>query len=221
MRPRHLISLAFVVVLVAMGVWSFYGNVLNPHASGDPMEGMAMSDDGGGSPSGDTAPNITTTSAGGSPSAIPADADMVPGSLGGRPLASVATGDEARAQVEQLHGKSLGPGLEAAWVAQYGAASGSGHSDATLWISRSATAGDARVLFELMTKRISEGTSPFEGLRPINMEGVEGYALDGMGQRHYYFLVDRDLYWLATAPGGAEVVLAEMLANAQRAATAG
>lgn len=180
-----------------------------------------MSDDGSGSPSGDAAPNITTTSTGGTPPAVPADAEMVPASLGGLPLASVATGDEARAQVEQLHGKSLGPGLEAAWVAQYGSASGSGQADATLWISRSATADDALSLFKLMTERISEGTSPFEGLRPINMEGVEGYALDGMGQRHYYFLVDRDLYWLATDPAGAEVVLAEVLANAQRAAAAG
>lgn len=217
MRPRYLISLAFVAVLAAMGVWSFYGNVVNPHASGVPMEGMVMPGEGAaplsaGSPA---------DSGSGASSAVAEEAEIVPSSLGGWPLAGLATGDEARAQVEQLHGKGLGAGLEGAWVAQYGAASGSGHSEATLWISRAARADDARELFERMTDRIAEGTSPFEGLRPITEGDVEGYALEGMGQVHYYFLVGSDLYWLAVDPATAEAVLAELLVSARETATVG
>jgi len=214
MRPRHVLTLAFVLILIAMGVWSFYGNVLNPHASGIPMEGMAMPEESAGALSGGAVTTVPAESTGGTSSAAPADEDVLPPTLGGWELTSLAAGEEARLQVEQLHGKSLGAGLEAAWVAAYGSASGSGSGGATVWISRAARADDARELFERMTARISEGTSPFKNLRPIGVEDVEGYALDGMGQTHYYFLVGSDLYWLGVDPAAAEVALAELLASA-------
>lgn len=214
MRPRHVLSLAVVLILIAMGVWSFYGNVLNPHASGIPMEGMAMPEGGAGPRSGGPVSTAPVDSSSGTSSTASADEDVLPPTLGGWPLTSLATGEEARLQVEQMHGKSLGAGLEAAWVAAYGSVSSSGSADATVWISRAARAEDARGLFERMTARISEGTSPFKNLRPIVGEGAEGYALDGMGQTHYYFLVGSDLYWLAVDPAAAEAVLAELLASA-------
>lgn len=228
MRPRHILSLAFVLVLVAMGVWSFYGNVLNPHASGIPMDGMAMpgsdgsqaaTDPGSGAatdPGSAAADGLADEVADGAPSGAGTDTSPIPPSLGGWRLAALVAGDEARAAVEELHGKGLGAGVEAAWVATYGPAGGGGMAAATVWISRAARADDARALFERMTAKISEGGSPFEGLRPIGRDGVEGYALEGMGQRHYYFLVGSDLYWLAVDPAAAETVLSELLATASR-----
>ncbi|MBU2600939.1 MAG: hypothetical protein KKA32_02055 [Actinobacteria bacterium] len=212
---------AFALVLVLAGAWSFYGNVLNPHAEGVPMEGMVMSEGAPGSPSESLGSTAAAGSEGGASARTISNDEMVPPTLGGLPLADLAKGDEARAQVEQLHGKSLGAGLEAAWTATYGSVSGSGMADATLWISRAARAEDARTLFERMTDRISEGNSPFEGLRPMRWDDVEGYALDGMGQKHYYFLVGSDLYWIAVDPAVAEAVVAELLGNARSAAAAG
>ncbi len=205
MRPRHLITLVFFAALVAAGVWSFYGNVLNPHA-GQTMPGMEMA-------ASDTSVDAQAdTGAAGLSADVPAGhADLLPQQLGTWRLSSSVTGETARLQVEQLHGKALGEGITDAWVGQYGVEGGGGQPHAMVWISRSPGEESARELLQLMTDRISEGNSPFTGLRPMANQSVEGYALDGMGQTHYYFLVGTDLYWLAVDPEQAEAILDELV----------
>lgn len=179
MRPRHLISAAFVAVVAVLGVWSFWGNVVQPHPGGPP-----------------------------------AAVSPLPPSLAGLPLATSLVGEEAVVSVEQLHGKTLGAGLDDAWVGEYGGGSEGGGGAATVWVSRSVSPGDARELLERMTDRIGEGGSPFTGLVPIQEDGVEGYRLEGMGQVHYYFLSGSDVYWLAADPALAGPGLDELLAAA-------
>ncbi len=205
MRPRHLITLVFFAALIAAGVWSFYGNVLNPHA-GQTMPGMEMAapetsaeaDSGGGDVSDGEGAGY---------------ADPLPPALGSWSLSSAVTGETARMEVEQLHGKSLGEGIIDAWVGHYGAEGDAG-PHAMVWVSRSPSEGSADELLRLMTDRISEGRSPFTDLRPMVNETVEGYALDGMGQTHYYFRVGTDLYWLAVDPEQAEPVLDQLIGSA-------
>lgn len=203
MRPRHLITLVFFAALVAAGVWSFYGNVLNPHA-GQTMPGMEMA-------APETSADPQAPGAGGaSEEATPASGELLPPQLGPWTLSASVTGEAARLEVEQLHGKALGEGFTEAWVGHYGVERG-GQPRATVWISRSPGEGPARELLRRMTDRISEGGSPFTGLRPMTSPSVEGYALDGMGQTHYYFQVGTDLYWLAVDPVQAEVVLDDLI----------
>ncbi|MHB0980887.1 MAG: hypothetical protein ACYC5Q_12600 [Thermoleophilia bacterium] len=175
MRPRHLITLAIVVVVLALGVWSFWDNVVDPHPAGAPLT----------------------------------DASLLPQSLAGLALATSLEGVEAKASVEQLHGKGLGAGLDEACVGDY-----RGAGTATLWVSRSVDVKDAEDLLARMTDRIAEGGSPFTGLTPIEKGGVRVYRLEGMGQVHYYFLSGRDVYWLAIDPALAESGLGELLASA-------
>ena len=148
--------------------------------------------------------------AGVSVDAPPGHADLLPGQLGTWNLSASVTGETALLQVEQLHGKALGEGITDAWVGQYGVEDG-GQPPAMVWISRSPGEASARELLQRMTDRISEGNSPFTGLRPMANQSVEGYALDGMGQTHYYFLVGTDLYWLAVDPDQAEAILDELV----------
>jgi len=209
-RPRHLITLVFFAVLVAAGVWSFYGNVLNPHG-GQTMAGMDVAT------SEAPADTPAASGAGGSPTG---EADLLPPRLGEWDLSAAVTGEAARLQVEQLHGKALGEGIIAAWVGWYGV-EGGGQPHATVWVSRSPSDSSAHELLERMTDRISEGGSPFTGLRPMENQAREGYALDGMGQTHYYFLVGTDLYWLAVDPGQAEAVLSELIGRAPGQVTNG
>jgi hypothetical protein len=203
MRPRHLISLVFFAALIAAGVWSFYGNVLKPHA-GQTMPGMEEA-----APETSADPQADSGAVGGSADVPAGYADLLPEQLGTWRLSVSVTGETARLQVEQLHGKALGEGITDAWVGQYGV-EGGGQPHATVWISRSPGGESARELLQRMTDRISEGNSPFTGLRPMAKQSVEGYALDGMGQTHYYFLVGTDLYWLAVDPDQAEAVLDEL-----------
>ena len=206
MRPRYVITLGLFLIVLAMGAWSFYGNVLSPHGSGRAMEGMVMPEDG--------VPNSLP------PAAASGEADgnhdVLPASLAGIPLADIVGGDEARAMVEELHGKALGTGMDQAWVGHYGDA-----GQATVWVTRSANPADAAALMTRMTARIGEGNSPFRNSRPISISGVDGYELDGMGQKHFYFLVGGDLYWLAIAPDLAQAGLNELVANALAVATTG
>jgi hypothetical protein len=205
MRPRHLITLVFFAALIAAGVWSFYGNVLNPHA-GQTMPGMEMAGP-------ETSVGADSGEGDDSKDQGAGDADPLPPELGGWSLSSAVTGETARMEVEQLHGKSLGEGISDAWVGHYGAEGGAA-PHAMVWVSRSPSEGSADELLRLMTDRISEGRSPFTGLRPMVNEAVEGYALDGMGQTHYYFRVGTDLYWLAVDPEQAEDALDELTGRA-------
>lgn len=137
--------------------------------------------------------------------------DPVPDRLAGLELVDEVSGTQAVAQVEQLHGKALGSGLDAAWVARYGQ-----QGEATLWVSRSILEADAVEMLERMTVLIEDGGTPFTGLVDIGEASAPVYQLEGMGQRHYYFRSATDLYWLAAPMSLAEAALEELLTSAGR-----
>ena len=135
---------------------------------------------------------------------------VVPAALAHLSLREYLDGTSALAQVEQLHGKALGAGFDRAWLASYG------DQQATVWISRSVRLADAQQLTERMKAKIAQGNSPFKNPRTFSVSGVTVFALDGMGQQHYYFRLGRDLYWLAIAPSAAQAGLEELIANGLR-----
>jgi hypothetical protein len=141
------------------------------------------------------------------------DAAPLPATLAGLTRTAMVTGAPARQQVEQLHGTVLGAGLDSAWVAEYGGA------QATVWVSRSGRQVDAQQLLDRMTARIeqavAEDRSPFTAPVVADVEGVAVYQLDGMGQRHGYFLIGSDLYWVAMPPGLAARGMSELVAAAK------
>lgn len=199
-RPKTLITLFFVLVLLAMGVRSFYVSVLVPHREGGPsMPEMAEP-----AAVGSSAPTA------GSGSQSSADLGPVPDALAGMRLTGVTEGEQAKASVEELHGKALGAGLEAAWIGEYG------QKQATVWVSRSLQERDADELLTRMHDRIAEGNSPFGNPRTLGVGGLTVYALDGMGQSHFYFQVNKDIYWLAISPALAPAGLDELVADAQK-----
>lgn len=208
-RPKAVISVLFVAILIAAAASSFYVNVVAPRGSSD-MPGMpgmkadAGSDSASAAPAGDQ-----TSSDANMPVADPASGPA-PAMLGSLALASLSQGEDAKAQVEQLHGKSLGAGLEAAWVAHYGQP-----EQATLWVSRSLRQKDADALLARMRERIGEGGSPFTNPRTIQA-GITVNVLDGMGQQHFYFELDKDIYWLAASPESGRAILDELLRDAQK-----
>lgn len=198
MRPRVAITLIFFAVLLVLGVTSFYRNVMNPHRGNAAMAEMAMPDEEG----------QTQTA----PAGVASGESPMPSSLADLAVAAVMSGAEAMAEVEQLHGKGLGTGFEAAWIAHYGAS-----NEATVWVSRSARAEDAGELLRRMQERIGQGGSPFTNPSTLDTAGVAVNTLDGMGQKHFYFQVDTDLYWLAISADRAEAGLSELIAAAQKA----
>jgi len=198
-RVRRIVTLGFAVAVVGLGMWSFYTSVLDPHRDGRAMEGMAVAENS----------TIQANSASDKTAGAKGESGaVVPPLLGGVQLTALQSGEEALLAVEQLHGEALGAGLNAAWVAQYGSA-----GEATLWVSRSIDQADARALFARMTDKITQGNSPFTGLTPMADSRLEGYELDGMGQKHFYFVAGTDLYWLAVNPELARSALADLTEN--------
>ena len=196
MNIRRVLTAGFAVAVLALGTWAFYTSVLDPDRDGQAMGGMVVAENSALDPAAMT---------GGTEGAEEEDA-AVPPLLGGLELTALLSGKEGLAAVEQLHGQALGAGLDAAWVAQYGKA-----SEVTLWLSRSVEQEDAQALFERMTNKIAEGNSPFTGLKPMADSRLGGYELDGMGQKHFYFVTGNELYWLAVNPGLARSVLADLM----------
>lgn len=140
----------------------------------------ASGDNGGGSPVGAEGTSVR----------------LLPQSVAGLALTAEVSGTQARAQVEQLHGKVLGAGLDQAWIGEYG-----NPPRATVWATRSVRREDAEALLARMAGRLGSGDSPFRVVGPVVKGDAHGYELDGMGQKHYYFLVGSDLYWLAIDSG--------------------
>jgi hypothetical protein len=189
-QQRHYVYLGIVVAIAACLAWS-----LSLLASAAPPGGAATSASVatsayvvGSGASGDIG---VASSVGGKGTSI----RLLPPSVGGLALAAQVSGAQARAQVEQLHGKVLGAGLDQAWIGQYG-----DPPQATVWATRSVRREDAEALLARMAGQLGNGDSPFHVVGPVVKGDAHGYELDGMGQKHYYFLVGSDLYWLAIDP---------------------
>jgi len=115
-------------------------------------------------------------------------AESIPRTIAGLALAQVITGQEAVDAIHQLHGKDFP--LTNGAVASYGA------QNATLWVSGTGGESDAAALTEMMKVRIAEGRSPFVDQGSFNLDGFTIYALDGLGQAHYYWQSGSLVLWL-------------------------
>jgi len=125
----------------------------------------------------------------------------VPEIVAGLPLVHVITGQEAIDSIHQLHGKEFP--IESGAVAIYG------NQNAVLWVSDAGSVSAAAGLIELMTGRIAEGNSPFAALGDLDFDGNTVYALDGMGQAHYYWQAGKLVLWLAADVSVAQLAITE------------
>lgn len=204
MQPRRVITVIVALAVVAMVFTSFYANVMRPHTSGA-MEGMPGMPDAA---SGGSTSSSAGTAMGGSGSEASSSKGPIPGMLAGVTVGDVMKGNEAKTHIEELHGQPLGAGTDQAWLAHYA------DNKATLWVTRSFKKADATSLIDRMTAGIARGGSPFTN--PQRLKDVKGYRLDGMGQKHFYFIVGRDVLWLAIAPDLADQGYSDLLAYARR-----
>ena len=125
-----------------------------------------------------------------------------PASLAGLALTQAVTGQAALAEIERLHSRRF-PLTDGA-IAYYEG------ELATVWISSTWLPFLAARQVAVMTERIAEDRSPFTLVDTIEVEDTPVYILTGMGQRHYYFQLDRRVIWLAVSPPLAEQSLQDL-----------
>lgn len=128
----------------------------------------------------------------------------IPSQLAGFSLASEATGRAAMQEFDQLHGKTF-PILSGA-KAVYGTG-----TQVIIWVAGTASVVETRKLLEEMRDKIAAGGSPFQASGVQTTASREVYALDGMGQKHFYFQSGKYLIWLAANAEVADQALQQAL----------
>lgn len=127
----------------------------------------------------------------------------LPNQLGGLRLTESKSGQEAIADVAGLHGKEF--------PITFGAIGVYGNQDITLWVAGTASDSIALQMTNAMRARIAEGNSPFIPVEEISNGDRTIYALEGMGQKHYYFQSENLIIWMAVDPALADKALQQIL----------
>jgi hypothetical protein len=93
----------------------------------------------------------------------------------------------------------------------FGAVGIYGDRDIIVWIAGAASESIAGEMTNAMQQKIAEGNSPFTPMDEIDSRNRKVYALEGMGQRHYYFQSQNLVIWLAANPAFADKALQQIL----------
>ncbi len=80
-----------------------------------------------------------------------------------------------------------------------------------IWAAGTASTNETRRLLEEMRDKIAQGGSPFQPTGVRSIANREIYALDGMGQKHFYFQSGKTLVWLAANAEIADQALEQTL----------
>ena len=129
--------------------------------------------------------------------------ESLPDSISGIALTSSTTGEEAIAELVDMHGKEF--------PIEFGAIGIYGNREITLWISGASSDSIAAQMTDAMHTKIAQGNSPFTPIDEIQNDNRVVYVLDGMGQKHYYFQSKNMVIWLAVEPSIADKAIQQIL----------
>jgi hypothetical protein len=118
-----------------------------------------------------------------------------------QPASGLQTGQAALDAIEGIHGKGFA--LKDGAVAHYG--------EATVWVAQARDETEAEAMTDTMTQGIAAGGSPFTPLGRRQQSGHIVYALNGMGQAHFYWRATDKVVWLAIDAVAAESGLKELV----------
>jgi len=119
----------------------------------------------------------------------------LPQSIGTLRLEKVQSGEEARQEIDRLHGKQID--FKRGYIGFYGAE----NSSAQLWLSEHSSEREAAEAVERMARSMTQGKQQsFWHFRQIVIEERTVYFAVGMGQAHYFFPKGSKVIWLAVDP---------------------
>ena len=127
---------------------------------------------------------------------------ILPDQLAGLPLSSQMTGPQVVADFSNLHGEQF--------PVTSGAVGFYGNNRATLWVAGAPLNLMAARLVTAMRDKISEGNSPFTPTGEYQDKLRTIYALEGIGQKHFYFQSHNLVIWLAADADIADAALQQL-----------
>lgn len=133
-------------------------------------------------------------------------ANSLPQSIGPLTLVKSQSGEEARQEIDRLHGKQLD--FRKGYIGTYGGED----RGAKVWVSEYDSDAKASEAFGKMTRKMTlSGQKNFWHFQEIPIEGVPVYFLVGMGQAHYFFQKGIKVIWLAVDPPLAKQAIRDLL----------
>jgi len=132
--------------------------------------------------------------------------DTLPKSIGSLQLERIQSGEEARKEIDRLHGKKLK--FREGYIGTYG----NENIKAKVWVSEYEFEAEAQKEIGQMAQRIkAKGGKVFRHFRLISVEGVKVYFTVGMGQVHYFFQKGVKAIWLAVDPSEAKEAVRDFI----------
>ena len=134
-----------------------------------------------------------------------ADAPL-PQSIGAMRLVKVQTGEEARREIDRLHGKQIE--FQRGYIGTYVADNGNGQ----LWVSEHGSENEAAEAIEKMNRSMRQGKQEsFWHFRKVMIEQRPVYIAVGLGKVHYFFQKGAKVIWLAVDPALAKEAIRDTL----------
>jgi hypothetical protein len=132
--------------------------------------------------------------------------NSLPQSIGPLALVKLQSGEEARKEIDRLHGKPLG--YREGYIGTYA----DGDGKAKLWVSEYSSLEEAAKATAKMVQGMKGGKQKnFWHFQEIPIEGVPVYFVVGMGQAHYFFQKGVKVIWLAVDPPLAKQAIRDLL----------
>jgi len=137
---------------------------------------------------------------------VPSKGEPIPQSIGSLTLEKLQSGEEARQEIDRLHGKQIS--FQRGYIGTYEGKDGK----AKIWVSEYASEGEGVEAIEIMARRLKASEQKnFWHFKEISIEGVPVYFVVGMGQAHYFFQKGVKAIWLAVDPALAREAIRDVI----------
>ena len=132
----------------------------------------------------------------------------LPQSIGSMRLEKVQSGEEARREIDRLHGKQIS--FLRGYIGSYVAENGSGQ----LWVSEHSSEREATEVIEKMAHGMKQGKQQqFWHFRKTMIDQRPVYLAVGMDQAHYFFQKGAKVIWLAVDPSLAKEAIRDAVSK--------
>ena len=134
--------------------------------------------------------------------------NSLPQSIGSLRLEQLESGEEARREIDRLHGRQLN--FRKGYIGIY--KDKEGNRKGKLWVSEYDSEMEATKAIGKMARRVQakEG-GEFWHFRVISIEGTRVYFVLGMGQAHHFFQKGKKVIWLAVEPSEARQTIRDLI----------
>lgn len=132
--------------------------------------------------------------------------NSLPQSIGSLKLVKSESGEEARKEIDRMHGKRLS--YKEGYIGTYR----NGDAKAKLWVTDYGAEEEAAKANAKMAQGMKRAEKKnFWHFQGMMIQGVPVYFVVGMGQAHYFFQKEVKVFWLAVDPPQAKEAIRDLL----------